>query len=124
MFNVDPELCYDPIKMSGQATVRFRHVAKEPEIVTLSVASTDASAGAYTIATRNGNRGAEGAAALAVLEGLTANPTSSTPSTKGSPSKRLSATWPMSRANAGGCGIKSKAAAASSSPTRWTTTAN
>ncbi|MCC6915546.1 MAG: hypothetical protein IT566_17750, partial [Rhodospirillaceae bacterium] len=74
MFNVDPELCYDPIKMSGQATVRFRHVAKEPEIVTLSVASTDASAGAYTIATRNGNRGAEGAAALAVLEGLTGKP--------------------------------------------------
>lgn len=74
MFNVDPELCYDPITMSDQATVRFRHVATEPEIVTLSVASTDASAGAYTIATRNGNRGAEGAAALAVLEGLTGKP--------------------------------------------------
>jgi hypothetical protein len=74
MFNVDPERCYENISMSGQSVVRFRHVASEPEIVTLSVASTDASAGSYTIATRNGNRGNEGAAALAVLEGLVGKP--------------------------------------------------
>lgn len=74
MFNVDPERCYENISMSGQSVVRFRHVASEPEIVTLSVGSTDASAGTYTITTRNGNRGGEGAAALAVLENLAGKP--------------------------------------------------
>ncbi|MCA0201989.1 MAG: PDZ domain-containing protein [Proteobacteria bacterium] len=74
VFNVDPQRCYENINQSGQSVVRFRHVAVEPEIVTLSVASTDASAGTYTITTRNGNRGPEGAAALAVLEGLAGKP--------------------------------------------------
>ncbi len=73
-FNVDPERCHQNITMSGHATVRFRHVAVEDEIVTVSVASTDASAGTYTITTRDGVRAGEGPAALAVLEGLAGHP--------------------------------------------------
>lgn len=69
-WNVDPEACYVTEVMQADGVVRYRHRAKEPELVTIAVESKDSAAGTYTIATRNGDRPGEGARALAVLEGL------------------------------------------------------